>query len=124
MQFFSYTLILLGFDPEIYRPGHGVCGVPKGCESFRRYNFRLPITICVTTQDFIKFWGKIFVFILLVLIENSQGFKNFLSLFESLIENYFKSSIYFLKNFFEKEQVSKYYFPFFLFKPMQATCRR
>jgi hypothetical protein len=29
----------------------------------------------VTTQDFIKFWGKIFVFILLVLIENSQGFK-------------------------------------------------
>jgi hypothetical protein len=31
----------------------------------------------VTTQDFIKFWGKIFVFILLVLIENSQGFKTF-----------------------------------------------
>jgi hypothetical protein len=33
--------------------------------------------IIVTTQDFIKFWGKIFVFILLVLIENSQGFKTF-----------------------------------------------
>jgi hypothetical protein len=31
----------------------------------------------VTTQDFIKFWGKIFVFILLVLIENSQGFETF-----------------------------------------------
>jgi hypothetical protein len=31
----------------------------------------------VTTQDFINFWGKIFVFILLVLIENSQGFKTF-----------------------------------------------
>jgi hypothetical protein len=31
----------------------------------------------VTTQDFIKFWGKIFFFILLGLIENSQGFKNF-----------------------------------------------
>jgi hypothetical protein len=31
----------------------------------------------VTTQDFIKFWGKIFVFILLVLIENFQGFKTF-----------------------------------------------
>jgi hypothetical protein len=31
----------------------------------------------VTTQDFIKFWGKIFVFILLALIENLQGFKTF-----------------------------------------------
>jgi hypothetical protein len=39
----------------------------------------------VTTQDFIKFWGKNFVFILLVLIENSQGFKNFLGLFESFV---------------------------------------
>jgi hypothetical protein len=35
------------------------------------------LTSCVTTQDFIKFWGKFFVFILLVLIENSQGFKTF-----------------------------------------------
>jgi hypothetical protein len=26
-----------------------------------------------------------------------------------LFENYLKSSIYFLKNFFEKDQVSKYY---------------
>jgi hypothetical protein len=34
-------------------------------------------TAPVTTQDFIKFWGKIFVFILLVLIEISQGFKTF-----------------------------------------------
>jgi hypothetical protein len=33
--------------------------------------------IGVTTQDFIKFWGKIFVFILLEMIENSQGFKTF-----------------------------------------------
>jgi hypothetical protein len=31
----------------------------------------------VTSQDFIKFWGKIFVFVLLVLIELSQGFKTF-----------------------------------------------
>jgi hypothetical protein len=30
---------LSGFSEEIYRPGHGVCGVPKGCKSFRRYNF-------------------------------------------------------------------------------------
>jgi hypothetical protein len=31
---------------------------------------------CVTSQDFIKFWGKIFVFLLLVLIDFSQGLKN------------------------------------------------
>jgi hypothetical protein len=31
----------------------------------------------VTSQDFIKFWGKFFVFVLLVLIEISQGFKTF-----------------------------------------------
>jgi hypothetical protein len=31
----------------------------------------------VTSQDFIKFWGNFFVFILLVLIGNSQGFKTF-----------------------------------------------
>jgi hypothetical protein len=39
-----------------------------------RHGFYWPI---VTTQDFVKFWGKIFVFILLVLIENLQGFKTF-----------------------------------------------
>jgi hypothetical protein len=31
----------------------------------------------VTTQDFINFWGKIFVFVLLEMIENSQRFKTF-----------------------------------------------
>jgi hypothetical protein len=32
----------------------------------------------VTSQDFIKFWGKFFfAFILNALIENSQGFKTF-----------------------------------------------
>jgi hypothetical protein len=31
----------------------------------------------VTTQDFIKFWGKIFAFVLLEMFENSQGFKTF-----------------------------------------------
>jgi hypothetical protein len=39
-----HTLLFLptpysGIIEEIHRPGHGVCGVPKGCESFRRYNF-------------------------------------------------------------------------------------
>jgi aminopeptidase N len=31
----------------------------------------------VTTQDFVKFWGKIFAFVLLEMIGISQGFKNF-----------------------------------------------
>jgi hypothetical protein len=33
---------------------------------------------------------------------------------KALFENYLKSSIYFLKNFFKKDWVSKYYFPFFI----------
>jgi hypothetical protein len=33
--------------------------------------------LTVTTQDFNKFWGKIFAFVLLEMIENSQEFKNF-----------------------------------------------
>jgi hypothetical protein len=31
----------------------------------------------VTSQDFIKFWGNFFAFVLYVLIEFSQGFKTF-----------------------------------------------
>jgi hypothetical protein len=31
----------------------------------------------VTTQDFIKFWGKFFAFVLLEMFEISQGFKTF-----------------------------------------------
>jgi hypothetical protein len=31
----------------------------------------------VTSQDFIKFWSEIFAFVLLMLIEISQGFKLF-----------------------------------------------
>jgi hypothetical protein len=31
----------------------------------------------VTSQDFIKFWGKFFAFVLLEMFENSQGFKTF-----------------------------------------------
>jgi hypothetical protein len=31
----------------------------------------------VTSQDFIKFWGNFFAFVLSALIENLQGFKNF-----------------------------------------------
>jgi hypothetical protein len=31
----------------------------------------------VTSQDFIKFWGNFFAFVLLEMIGNSQGFKTF-----------------------------------------------
>jgi hypothetical protein len=31
----------------------------------------------VTSQDFIKNWGKFFAFVLYALIENSQGLKTF-----------------------------------------------
>jgi hypothetical protein len=48
------------------------------------------------------------------MIENSQGFKTFWVYLKALLENYFKLTIFFLKNFFEKDQVSKYYFPFFI----------
>jgi hypothetical protein len=48
------------------------------------------------------------------MIGNSQGFKTFWVYLKALLENYFKLSIIFLKNFFEKDQVSKYYFPFFI----------
>jgi hypothetical protein len=33
--------------------------------------------VFVTTQDFINFWGKFFVFVLLEMIGISQGFKTF-----------------------------------------------
>jgi hypothetical protein len=67
-----------------------------------------------------------FAFVMLEMVGNSQGFKTFRAYLKALLENYFKLSIIFLKNFFEKDQVSKYYFfifSFLLFKPMQATCK-
>jgi hypothetical protein len=36
--------------------------------------------IYVTTQDFINFWGNFFAFVLLEMIEISQGFKTFESI--------------------------------------------
>jgi hypothetical protein len=38
------------------------------------------VTAVVTTQDFIKFWGKFFCLVLLEMIEFSQGFKTFESI--------------------------------------------
>jgi hypothetical protein len=61
------------------------------------------------------------------MIEISQGFKTFWVYLKASFENYLKSSIYFLKNFFEKDQVSKYYFPSFiqtLFSFMQACLQK
>jgi hypothetical protein len=51
------------------------------------------LSVFVTSQDFIKFWGKFFAFVLYELIEISQGFKTFWVYLKALIENYFKSSI-------------------------------
>jgi hypothetical protein len=44
----------------------------------------------VTSQDFIKFWREIFVLVIFVLIEISQGFKTFLIYLKVLLENHFK----------------------------------
>jgi hypothetical protein len=41
------------------------------------------------------------------MIEISQGFKTFWAYLKALLENYFKPSIIFLKNLFEKNQKSK-----------------
>jgi hypothetical protein len=54
--------------------------------------------LCVTSQDFIKFWGKFFVFVLLMLIEISQGFKTFYC-FKSFIIKTNSKSLVFLEEF-------------------------
>jgi hypothetical protein len=57
------------------RRAAGCTARPKRTEAGREaFSVRGPT---VMTQDFVKFWGNFFVFILLVLIENSQGFKTF-----------------------------------------------
>jgi hypothetical protein len=72
--------------------------------------------VFVTSQDFIKFWGNFFLLFCLRYLEIHRDLK-LLSLFERFIRKLFflkKLSIIFLKNFFEKDQVSKYYFPSFI----------
>jgi hypothetical protein len=49
----------------------------------------LCVALSVTTQDFVKFWGKFFALVLLEMIEISQGFKFFLSLSERFIRKVF-----------------------------------
>jgi hypothetical protein len=65
------------------------------------------------TQDFVNFGEIFFAFVLLEMTGISQGFKTFWVYLKTLLENYFKLSIIFLKNFLEEDQVPKYYFPSF-----------
>jgi hypothetical protein len=64
----------------------------------------------VTSQDFIKFWGKFFAFALLEMIGISQRFKTFWVYLKDLLEKYFKLSIIFLKNLLWEKPKIKYYF--------------
>jgi hypothetical protein len=50
----------------------------------------------VTSQDFIKFWGNFFAFVLYALIEISQGFKTF-ELFKNFTGNPFQNFLLFLE---------------------------
>jgi hypothetical protein len=72
------------------------------------------IQLSVTSKGFTKFWGKFFSFVLLVLTEFSQELKNFKFMYylKALIENYFKLSNYFLKNF-EKTKYQNIIFFFY-----------
>jgi hypothetical protein len=68
----------------------------------------------VTSQEFIKFWGNFFAFVLLVLIEISQEFKTFWVYSKTLLENYFKLSIISWRTPLRKIQISKCYFLSFI----------
>jgi hypothetical protein len=56
-----------------------VCEGFDHCDDLWNLTMDLKLNI-VTTQDFIKFWGKIFAFVLLEMIENLQEFKTFESI--------------------------------------------
>jgi hypothetical protein len=55
---------------------------PYGCENKNiwLWDKYMVVGTNVTTQDFIKFWGKNFAFVLLEMIGISQGFKTFESI--------------------------------------------
>jgi hypothetical protein len=57
------------------------------------------------------------------MIGNSQGFKKFCVYLKNLLVNYFKLSIIFLKNLFEKNLKSKYYFSCFYSTLCKPACR-
>jgi hypothetical protein len=52
----------------------------QACKDKQVLKTRFTFRGLVTTQDFIKFWGKFFAFVLLEMIGISQGFKTFESI--------------------------------------------
>jgi hypothetical protein len=89
----------------------------------KKQGAKIWVWIHVTSQDFIKFWGNFFAFISYVLIENSQRIKNFWDYLKALIENYFQTPCYFLKNFFEKTKYQNIIF-LLLLNFMQACLQK
>jgi hypothetical protein len=83
------------------------------------FTWKLP----VTTQDFIKFWGKFFAFVLLEMIGNSQGFKTFWVYLKALLENYFKLSIIFLEEFLRERSSIQILFPFLYSNLCKLACK-
>jgi hypothetical protein len=57
------------------------------------------------------------------MIENLQRIKTFWVYLKALLENYFKLLLFFLKNFFEKDQVPKYYFPLLYSNLCKLACK-
>jgi hypothetical protein len=51
--------------------------LPLGQRVNRDKSSIFSVRVVVTSQDFIKFWGRFFAFVLSALIESSQGFKTF-----------------------------------------------
>jgi hypothetical protein len=74
---------MYGLDPQVmvdcFKAFASHINVPKGNGDVYHEPFKDTCieSDIVTTQDFIKFWGKFFAFALLEMIEISQGFKTF-----------------------------------------------
>jgi hypothetical protein len=72
--YFQFMLYASWLDLNVFYVGLVMCRHQRPL--FDSAAVRNPAS-CVTTQDFVKFWGKNFAFVLLEMIENSQGFKTF-----------------------------------------------
>jgi hypothetical protein len=75
----------------------------------------------VTTQDFIKFWGKFFAFVMLEMFGISQGFKTFRVYLKALFENLSQAFYHFLNSFFGKIKGFEILFSCPYSKPMQGS---
>jgi hypothetical protein len=83
---------------------------------FRQFSYRIVLhwnSRVVTSQDFIKFGGNFFAFVLLELIEISQGFKNFWVIKSSTLQTN-SNSLSFLEEFLWERPIAKYLFFFFI----------